>query len=372
MVNGAATNCVFTGNTASNGGGGGGMAGGTATNCVFTDNIASRGDGGGMVYGAATNCAFTRNSATDGGGIYGSTTTNCVLTSNSASNNGGGAYSASLYFCTVASNYATQSCGGVYTNSISNNVINCIVYGNTSGRSVADINGNGNVRYSDARGGISGIGNINADPLFVNMASGNLHLLARSPCINVGSVTAPPSIFTFPTTDLDGGKRAIGIAPDMGAYEVGNVGVFGAIAFDGVAVNAPMQNVTFQFRPTNGGAAINQTYFTTSDGAFYLYGVPDGNYNVWVKSPTYLAAVVPVTVVNGAVSGIVATLEPGDANNDNSCDATDFGLFVSAYNTSASVPRSGYDPTCDFNGDGLIDDTDFALFVGSYNTQGDL
>ena len=62
----------------------------------------------------------------------------------------------------------------------------------------------------------------------------------------------------------------------------------------------------------------------------------------------------------------------GDANGDNSVDATDFGLLVvSCYNSDRSIPGSGYDPTCDFNGDGTIDATDFGLFVGNYGLSGD-
>ena len=72
-----------------------------------------------------------------------------------------------------------------------------------------------------------------------------------------------------------------------------------------------------------------------------------------------------------SVAGLSATLPAGDANSDNSVDATDFGLFVSAYNSSASVPGSGYDPACDFNLDGFVDPTDFGLLVGAYGQQGD-
>ena len=395
MYNGTATNCVFTGNSAYYGGGmtytvatnciitgnsasieGGGMYGGTATKCIITGNHAkgTYGYGGGMFGGAATNCTITGNSAYYGGGMFVGAATNCVLFGNNALYYGGGAYGSHLYFCAVANNSAAQSSGAYLSN---NRVTNCIIWGNTAttqGAPELSLNDTPDlpasvVAYSDVRGGFSGTGNINADPLFVNQSTGNLHLTAGSPCINTATAVAPGG-FTFPATDLDGGNRTIGPAPDMGAYETGNPGASGSIAFEGIAANAPAQNVTFQFRSVSGGAAINQTYYTTSDGAFYLYGVPDGSYNLWIKSPTYLAKVVPVTISGGAVSGITATLQPGDANNDNSCDPTDFGLFVSAYNTDASVPGSGYDATCDFNCDGSVDATDFGLLVGSYNTQG--
>jgi len=58
-------------------------------------------------------------------------------------------------------------------------------------------------------------GNISADPLFVNPAADNFHLLPSSPAIDAGS-TAFPQI---PSTDLDGNNRFINTKVDMGAYE---------------------------------------------------------------------------------------------------------------------------------------------------------
>ena len=71
------------------------------------------------------------------------------------------------------------------------------------------------------------------------------------------------------------------------------------------------------------------------------------------------------------VSQMAATLAAGDVDNNNAVDPTDFGLFVSAYNSDMNVPGSGYDPNCDFTCDGLVDPTDFGVFVGNYNTIGD-
>ena len=273
--------------------------------------------------------------------------------------------------CAIVNNIATTGYGGgVYSYSGGLvELINCIVWGNTAGLGNANIGSDGTVfvNDSDAQGGWAGTGNINSDPMFVNIATGDLHLTHASPCIDTGTPSYPPR-FTFPTTDLDGGKRTIGIKPDMGAYEYGNVGVYGTLNFDGISTLAPAQNVTFQFRPTT-GAAINTTYFTTSDGAFYLYGIPNGNYMMRVKSPTYLAVVVPVTVTGG-IASITATLPAGDANNDNSVDSSDFGVLIGAFNTSASVPGSGYDATADFNGDGVVDSSDFGLLIGNFNTVG--
>jgi len=57
--------------------------------------------------------------------------------------------------------------------------------------------------------------NIDADPLFVDAASGNVRLLAGSPVIDKGATDAPG----LPPTDVEGGRRTIGPAPDIGAEE---------------------------------------------------------------------------------------------------------------------------------------------------------
>jgi hypothetical protein len=80
------------------------------------------------------------------------------------------------------------------------------------------------ISHSDVQGGltpdtsiIDAGSNINADPLFVNAAAGDLHLTAGSPCIDAGDNSAPGLVGI--TTDLDGLPRFVGVAVDMGAYE---------------------------------------------------------------------------------------------------------------------------------------------------------
>jgi hypothetical protein len=67
------------------------------------------------------------------------------------------------------------------------------------------------VTYSDIQGGWSGTGNIDTDPRFVDVASGDYDLSAGSPCIDGGTTAGAPA------RDIEGTPRDP--APDMGAYE---------------------------------------------------------------------------------------------------------------------------------------------------------
>ncbi len=84
------------------------------------------------------------------------------------------------------------------------------------------------VEYSNIEGGFAGVGNIDADPSFVDATGGDYRLTGGSPAIDAGDNTALPEGID---TDLDGNPRFVddadtkdtgnGRAPlvDMGAYE---------------------------------------------------------------------------------------------------------------------------------------------------------
>ncbi len=116
--------------------------------------------------------------------------------------------------CTVTGN-STGVGGSALT------VRNSVIWGNGTAASASP-----DISYSNVQGGSAGIGNIDADPLFVDPEGDNYRLGASSPSIDAGG-----NMSTCTTIDLDGNPRFLddpdtadtgsGVPPivDMGAYE---------------------------------------------------------------------------------------------------------------------------------------------------------
>ena len=146
--------------------------------------------------------------------------------------------------------------------------------------------------------------------------------------------------------------------------------VAGTVSLEQVPAGFRNQTLNFAFRPVAGGASFTRTQTLTSSGGFSFTDISAANYNLAINGAKWLRSVVAVNANNGNVTNVSAALNGADANGDNSVDATDFGILVSAYNTDSSVVGGGYDGRADFNCDGLIDATDFGIMVGDYNTVG--
>ncbi len=265
MVNQAGSNpivenCRFITNTAIDGGGiFGEDSTVTVINSTFDGNRAEgsiQSHGGGVVNGSnnatrLVSCKLLGNHADDhGGGIHMPAGTVIVINSMFSGNDaevGGGIHarnntSPQVSNCTFSLNAATEG-GAIYSRDTSSpTVTNCVVWGN-SGEALGG-SGIPNVTYSCVEGGCEGIGNIDADPLFVDSnglddipgtEDDNLRLLPGSPCIDAGSNgTVPPDTLDLDNDgdtdepipfDLDGNPRIVdGDADgetivDMGAYE---------------------------------------------------------------------------------------------------------------------------------------------------------
>ena len=192
------------------------LVGFTLTN-GFTDNrlgefIVAVGQGGGIycesVEGVASNCIFTGNSASYGGGACNGTLYNCILTWNSAYY-GGGSFDCTLYNCTLAGNSGTWHGGGAFEGTL----YNCILYYNTSPEG-SNYSGGCLFNYSCTTPNPGGTGNITNEPMFIAWVSGNFRLKVGSACIDAGNNADAPGI-----ADLDGNARIVNGVVDMGAYE---------------------------------------------------------------------------------------------------------------------------------------------------------
>ncbi|MEQ1743809.1 MAG: choice-of-anchor Q domain-containing protein [Saprospiraceae bacterium] len=332
-------NCSLNNNTAENGGGLLVLAGGVlATDCTFSGNTATMTSGGAVdIWGfpseaftflrctfsdnSATNggavsldidytltlealfdrCTFSGNSATNGGALYtaGShdagtlnvTLLNCRLFDNTAGERGGafcsggnyGSGFSKMYHCTFYNNTATLGGGAVGTsNYIANqptpSLHNCIAWNNSStfGQTV---NGQGGVliQYSLIQesgcptGAGCGVSLYNLDPLFINVAAHDFHLQSNSPAKNTGA--------NVPVTqDFDGTSRPQGPAFDMGAFEVPVVCPPGPVVFVDKDATSGADN----------GTSWGDAFVHLQDALDAAADCPGTVEEIWVAEGTYL------------------------------------------------------------------------------------
>jgi hypothetical protein len=226
-------------------------------NCTFKSNTAVFGGAIATVQAAPVlaNCKLTGNQALlFGGALYnedgavaltnslmaGNSTGLAAILGSSALYNVGG--SVILNNCTVADNAAPQG------RAIASLVWGSPVVGQIMATNSILYNGGEEifssdpcavvVAYSNVQGGWSGIGNLNADPHFVNRGrwslggdwiDGDYRLMSDSPCIDKGDKTrlaadtfdldGDGNISEALPVDLNGNSRILGLQVDMGACE---------------------------------------------------------------------------------------------------------------------------------------------------------
>ena len=172
------TNCIISDNTASFAAGGiynhgraGGESSPTLINCIISGNINTGSRSGGIDNNGADN------------GNSSPTLINCIINGNKVTGMGGGIYNSAnnggkcitvLENCIICGNYADNG-SGIYNRGsdilgigqCSPNLTNCIVWGNfKSDSQIFNETASPSYSYCDIEGGVSGIGNIEKDPLF--------------------------------------------------------------------------------------------------------------------------------------------------------------------------------------------------------------
>ena len=192
-----------------------------------------------------TGCTFAGNLAGSGGAgstdsVLSLNLTNCVIRDNtvdgSFSGLGGAALllqatAASIDGCTITGNHSLGGeCAGVRV--LIGNVVltNSIVYfnvGQQGGSGTLDNVMGVTTSWCCIQGGHSGSGILTADPLFVDRAAGDVHLLASSPCCDAGNNSLVPGTSNF---DLDGNPRLFNnhYAPDsgVGSFAIVDMGAY--------------------------------------------------------------------------------------------------------------------------------------------------
>lgn len=177
--------------------------------CRFIDNAHAAQGGAALLYAGpnASNtqvirvesCVFARNQAPLGAALW--------LFNNPEVGNDPPPEATALESCTFVANGAgtvlhNQGDGAWIHNSIVRGSASCY----SGGPSLV-------VSYSDIEGGAAGIGNVDVDPLFVDVAADDVHLRVGSPCIAAGDPAGP-----FPA-DIDGNARDTGGQNEIGADE---------------------------------------------------------------------------------------------------------------------------------------------------------
>lgn len=200
----------------------------TIRNCIIRNNWAGCWGGAiscGWVAEAQPvidRCVIVNNFAGDeGGGLFAvganPTVINTVIANNEAGTAGGGILSLgggsfTIRNSTIILNSAPWA-GGVYD--WNGTVTNSIIRGNNGDGQA--FNTLGSVTYSNIEGGFDGVGNVDVDPMLLNPARGDVHLLPGSPMIDAGDPSFVPAQGEL---DMDGNSRLVGLGVDMGADEL--------------------------------------------------------------------------------------------------------------------------------------------------------
>jgi hypothetical protein len=217
---------------------------------------------------AVTNCILRDNVADIGGALYCSNfaapaLTGCLITGNHGFRGGSVYYAQDAYpaliNCTIVANPVHEE--GIFenTNALHNHiskskVTNCIVRTNPSQYFLGGQIYEGKpfyVTYCDIEDGYPGVGNFDADPVFVDSGPHPFSLQEGSPCINAGR----PDLagLGLPPFDLAGGPRVVEGRIDVGAYEWAAAGAVAEDGGHGAAATAATSGAWLELAGANPG-----------------------------------------------------------------------------------------------------------------------
>ena len=211
---------------------------------------------------------------------------------------GGGAFD--VLHATIAGNSGTgieKPAASTWTGAVRNS----ISFGNTTANFSANI-GASQVFNSDGSAALAGTnGNIFADPLFVDLANGDLTLGPTSPCLGVADVLVSDSVLT----DFNEASRRLdhdlsgNANPDMGAFELG--------VWHLDVVGPPRTGATQSF--TLVGNQFGLGLIVADIGGFSQYIDSYGFLTIGIQSTVFPLVAVPTGVTLNAVIPLNPLLE---------------------------------------------------------------
>lgn len=229
--------CTLTNNAAAGSAGLTIATGATAAlrECDVVDNASTLGAGGVLAIDSSTTtptlsvarCTFRGNSAAQDGGAlaaYGGATVDIegsLFYGNSAAGCGPALHLAdaahALRNSTLADNTAGCAHSAAFVSGTATLLAtNCVLRGATSPALEVAAPATATLAYCDVFGGAAGVGNFDADPLFVAPQSGDYRLTAASPCRNAA---AAGLLGSGVVVDRLGAPRIAESVPDIGAFE---------------------------------------------------------------------------------------------------------------------------------------------------------
>jgi hypothetical protein len=222
---------------------------------------------------------------------------------------------------------------------------------------------------------------------------GVLRFVTRSDAVAQIRIDDEPALNRSSAVVDDGGQWIPPFIPERPTeITIRDFSVQGQVALQGRQGSNASSQISLFFYDSDGQLLSSPTndedrlspgiqYTLDANGLFELAQMPQGTYQILVKSLTHLQGHVlgGQVEVNAAlgdtllgfewvVTDTSQSLPAGDANDDNRINLADFGLLVDHFNSSVSADREARQ--ADFDGDGLVDLDDFMLLAENFGRVG--